>query len=80
MTLFWKEVAGVISLPEKHWINSILPNGTICSRTDNISLLKKEGIIEKNYYTRRAYESVHNKSLSWAISKFDEKKVLNSNG
>ena len=32
-----------------------------------ISILKKEGIIEKNTYERRAYESVDERSHSYAI-------------
>ena len=33
-------------------------------RSANFFILNKEGIIEKNSYERRAYESVDDKSLS----------------
>ena len=33
-------------------------------RSTNILILNKEGIIEKNSYERRTYESVDEKSLS----------------
>ena len=33
-------------------------------RSAKILILNKEGIIEKKSYVRRAYESVHEKSLS----------------
>ena len=43
--------------------NPLLPNGNICSRIVNISILKKR-IMEKNSYERHGYESVDNESLS----------------
>ena len=42
--------------------------------------LKKEGIMEKNSYERLDYESVDNKSLSYAISQYSKEKSLSSNG
>ena len=46
------------------YFNPLLPNVTICSRIVKILFLKREGIIEKYFYERRAYESVGDNSLS----------------
>ena len=43
-------------------------------RIAKILILNKEGIIEKNSYERRAYESVDEKSLSYAMSQKTTKK------
>ena len=43
-----------------------------------IFILNKEGIIEKNSYERRAYESVDGKSLSWVMSRKTTKKRIHA--
>ena len=45
-------------------LNPLLPYGNIFSRIVKISMLKKERIMKKISYERRAYESVDDKSLS----------------
>ena len=61
-------------------INPFPPNVYICYRIVKI-LIKKIRDHEKISYERRAYESVDDRSLSWAISqKTDGIKVLGCNG
>ena len=56
------------------------PNVYSCYRIVK-TLIKKEGIMEKISYDRRAYESVNDKSLTLGyISKTEKKKVLGCNG
>ena len=45
-------------------------------RSAKILILNKEGIIEKISHERRAYESVDEKSLSWAMSRKTMKKFM----
>ena len=47
-----------------YYINPLLPNGNIYSRNAKNLILIQDGIIIKNSYERRAYESVDEKSLS----------------
>ena len=42
-------------------LNPLPPNGTICTFLLKFRLKKKEGIVEKKFYERRAYESVDDK-------------------
>ena len=55
-------------------INPLLPIAQKSARIDKISILKLEGIIKKNSYERRDYESVDEKSLSKAMSRKTTKK------
>ena len=52
----------------------LLPIAYKSARIDKISILKLEGIIKKNSYERRDYESVEEKSLSQAMSQKTTKK------
>ena len=49
-------------------------------RSAKILILMLEGIIKKISYERRDYESVDEKSLSWAISRKTMKKNSGSKG
>ena len=51
-----------------NFFNHLLPIAYKSARNDKISILKLEGIIKKNFYERRDYESVEEKSLSQAMS------------
>ena len=46
------------------------------TRLAKILILIKEGIIKKNFYERRDYESVDEKSLSQAMSRKTTKKRI----
>ena len=48
----------------KMQVNPLVPSGHNSARITKISIVKLEGIIEKNSYERRDYESVDEKSLS----------------
>ena len=63
-------------MPEtcRMYINPLLPIAYKSARIDKISILKLEGIIKKISYERRDYESVDEKSLSWAMSRKTTKK------
>ena len=54
--------------------NPLLPIAHKSARIDKISILKLVGIIKKNSYERRDYESVDEKSLSKAMSRRTTKK------
>ena len=47
-----------------YFINPLTPRRTLVSPFTEMSILFKEGIIQKNSYERRAYESVDEKSLT----------------
>ena len=47
-------------------------------RSAKILILSKEGIIEKIFCERRAYESVDEKSLSWVMSRKTTKKRIHA--
>ena len=49
-------------------------------RSAKILILILEGIIKKNFCERRDYESVDEKSLSWATSRKTTKKIQTVNG
>ena len=58
-----------------------MPKCRIIHCIAKISFLKKEGIEERNSYERRVYESVDDKSLSYAISQyFTLKDASGTNG
>ena len=57
-------VFGVLSFLQVTAINPLVPDPLYILCMTKISILKKEGIIEKNSYERRAYESVDDRRLS----------------
>ena len=56
-SVYWMESAAYPS------INPLLPIAHKSARIGKISILKLEGIIKKNSYERRDYESIDEKSL-----------------
>ena len=57
-------------------LNPITPRRTMVANFTEISIPFKEGIIKKNSYERRAYESVDEKSLSKVMSRKTTKKRI----
>ena len=46
------------------WSNPLVPSAHKSARIVNISILRLEGIVKKNSFERRDYESVDEKNLS----------------
>ena len=53
---------------------TLVPSAHKSVRIAKISILKLEGIIKKISYERRNYDSVDEKSLSWAMFRKNTKK------
>ena len=61
-------------------INPLLPSAHKSTRIGQILILKLEGIIKNFSYERRDYESVDEKSLSYAMSQNTTKKKSGTKG
>ena len=59
--------------------NPFPPSVPIWHRLAKFFILILDGIVKKNFYERRDYESVDEKSLSWAMSRKNDGKK-NSGG